>query len=742
MIPILYEGNETQFLTNGIGRLSSATSCTVEENLNGPYELTMEYPMTGIHYEDLQVDRLIYAVPFDGGDPQPFRIYSIERNLNGTVEVRAEHISYLLNKIVVMPFEASSCANALAALVTNAANYCPFTFSTTKTVVKDFKVETPQAIRGLLGGQEGSILDVYGKGEYEFDGFDVKLWTNRGADHGVTLRYGKNITELVRDSDITNAYTGIVPYWYSEEAGFVRLPEGVVWSEHRDAFAYEIVKPVDFSSGWENPPTAAQLRARAEEYVENNEGWKLNDNIKVSFVALWQTEEYKDIAVLERVHMGDTVTVVYEALGVEASAEVNKTVWNVLLDRYDEIELGSAKNTLAQTIAEPILEEVPTSSDMERAIANGTKLITGGLGGYVYLKPNANGQPEEILIMDDPDYTQAHKMWILNKNGIGYTNQGYGSTINYAWTMDGAFYTDWVVAGSMSANLLKTGKITGQSTGSTMEIDIDGGTISCGDKELKVNATNFKLKANGDCEMAGKVTASSGKIGDCTIGDGLQYGKASYTDPAAGVYFGPDGFAVGQNGQYTGFRVKADGTPIANYMKFIDASGHESSHGLWCDSNGRIASGGAIWLNQEHISSEGGNYIQSPSIIDGYQRLDSDRRLKDKIRYLTPDEATEFVMALKPAEFVFSEDFKKDQPPGYWDGVRHGFIAQDVREALGEHADERSLVQENTYNGMYELRYDELTADLVGICQKQQSRIDELEQRLAYVESLLEGDGK
>lgn len=740
MIPILYEGNETQFLTNGIGRLSSATSCTVEENLNGPYELTMEYPMTGIHYEDLQVDRIISAVPFDGGDPQPFRIYSIERNLNGTVEVRAEHISYLLNKVVVMPFEASSCANALSALATNAANTCPFTFSTTKTVVKDFKVTTPQPIRGLLGGQEGSILDVYGKGEYEFDKFSVKLWTNRGADHGVTLRYGKNITELVRDSDITNAYTGIVPFWYTEESGIVVLPEGVVWSEHRDAFAYDIVKPVDFSSNWENPPTAAQLRARAEEYVENNEGWKLSDNIKVSFVALWQTEEYKDIAVLERVHMGDTVTVVYEALGVEASAEVNKTVYNVLLDRYDEIELGSAKNTLAQAIAEPIMEEVPTSSDMERAIANGTKLIIGGLGGYIYMKPNASGQPEEILIMNNPDYTQATKLWRLNKNGIAYSNTGYNGTYKQAWTMDGAFYTDWVVAGSMSANLLKTGKITGQSTGSTMEIDIDGGTISCGDKELKVNASNFKLKANGDCEMTGKVTASSGQIGDCTIGDGLQYGKTSYTDPVAGMYLGPDGFAVGKNGQYTGFRVKADGTPIANYLKFIDNAGHESSYGFWCDSYGRIKSGGPIWVNEEHSSIGGGNYIQSPSIIDGYQRLDSDRRVKKNIRYMSMDECTDFILALKPVEYEFNDE-RQAEAPDYWRGVRHGFIAQDVVEVLGDEAENRAIVNKN-WQGFYEFKYDELTADLVGICQKQQQRINDLEQRLASIEALLEGDGK
>lgn len=736
MIPILYEGNETQFLSNGLGRLASATSCTVEENLNGLYELTMEYPITGIHYEDLQVDRLISAVPFDGGDPQPFRIYSIERNLNGMVEVRAEHISYLLNKIVVMPFTATSCADALSKLKDNAAHSCPFTFSTTKTVVQAYTVDTPQPIRGLLGGQEGSILDVYGKGEYEFDKFSVKLWTNRGADHGVTLRYGKNITELVRDSDITNAYTGIVPYWYTEESGIVVLPEGVVWSEHRDAFAYDIVKPVDFSSNWENPPTAAQLRARAEEYVENNEGWKLSDNIKVSFVALWQTEEYKDIAVLERVHMGDTVTVIYEALGVEASAKVNRTVYNVLLDRYDEIELGSAKNTLAQTIAEPILEEVPTSSDMERAIANGTKLISGGLGGYVYMKPNATGHPEEILIMDNPDYTQATKLWRLNKNGIAYSNTGYNGTYKQAWTMDGAFYTDWVVAGKMSANLIKTGKITGQSAGSTMEIDIDGGTISCGDKELKVNATNFKLKANGDCEMAGKVTASSGQIGQCTIGDGLQYGKTSVDDTAAGVYFGPDGFAVGQRGQYTGFKVDSNGTPLSNYLAFMNDSGGRSRYGLWCDSNGRIASGGAINVNIEALQT---NLMHGTSIIDSYEGAVSDIRLKKNVYSLDAAESLAFVMALRPVRYEYNDEIQSQSR--FREGVRHGLIAQEVREAIGETADERGIVFRQD-DGYYSLRYDDLIGDLIVVAQEQQRQIDALETRLKAVEALLEGDGK
>lgn len=240
---------------------------------------------------------------------------------------------------------------------------------------------------------------------------------------------------------------------------------------------------------------------------------------------------------------------------------------------------------------------------------------------------------------------------------------------------------------------------------------------------------------------AGALTAKSGKIADFTIGaTGLYYGKDSFNSAAAGLYIGPEGFAVGQNGRYTGFQVRADGTPVTNYLKFQDNAGHESHYGLWCDSYERIGSGGAIWVNQEHQSSGGGNYIMSPSIIDGYQRLDSDRRVKKNIRYMTQDECSEFILALKPVEYEFNDE-RQAEAPEYWRGVRHGFIAQDVVEVLGDEAENRAIVNKN-WEGYYEFKYDELTADLVGICQAHNKRIDELEGRINQIEQLHEGDGK
>ena len=272
MIPILYNGNEQNFTSNGLGRLSDAITCKVVEERNATYELEMTYPITGIHFDDIQEGRIILAQPFDGGLTQPFTIYQITKPLNQVVTIKAQHISYQLSGIVVMPFEANSCVSAIAGIKTYSSSSNPFTFTTDKTVTAHFEVTTPTAARGLLCGQQGSILDVFGKGDFEFDRYDVKLWVNRGTDNHVTLRYGKNITDLKNVVDMTNVYTGIVPYWADGEGNTVTLPEKVVQSGHESEYPFQIIKPVDFSSNWENPPTQAQLRTAAQNYVTNNEG--------------------------------------------------------------------------------------------------------------------------------------------------------------------------------------------------------------------------------------------------------------------------------------------------------------------------------------------------------------------------------------------------------------------------------------------------------------------------------------
>ena len=469
MKPILYDSSETKFINEGLGRLSDAISCTVTEERNGAYELEMEYPVDGIHFFDISPSRIISAVPADGKARQPFDIYKISKPINGRVTINARHISYRLSNIITKPGSASSCAAALELLRDNAIGSCPFDFWTDKDTIEKYSCDVPASIRSRLGGSDNSVLETYG-GEYEWDGFTVKLHNHRGSDNGVRIAYGKNLTDVKQEESIESTVTGIYPYWYKAatdtEAEQLIVLDAPVYSSNADKYPYKMLMALDCTQQWQDAPSTSQLREYAESYIKNNNVGVPSVNIDVSFVALWQTEEYKDIAPLERLNLCDTATVEFSKLGVSATAKVIKTEYNVLLDRYDSITLGDAKSTLADTISsttgkiDKAAEESRTF--FERAIEHATALISGGLGGHVVFNLNADGKPNEILIMDTEDKNTAVNVIRENVAGIGFSTTGYNGPFRTAWTIDGHFNADFIDTGTLNANLIRTGLLTDQ----------------------------------------------------------------------------------------------------------------------------------------------------------------------------------------------------------------------------------------------------------------------------------------
>lgn len=142
----------------------------------------------------------------------------------------------------------------------------PFSFWTDKSTSGDFSVEAPSSLRSLLGGTEGSILDVYG-GEYEFDRWTVKLWNRRGKDSGVTIRYGKNLTDLQQDENISNVATGIYPYWKGSDGTLVEVPGKVVNAP--GTYDFTRIIPVDFTTDFQEQPTSEQLNRTERKHMWN-----------------------------------------------------------------------------------------------------------------------------------------------------------------------------------------------------------------------------------------------------------------------------------------------------------------------------------------------------------------------------------------------------------------------------------------------------------------------------------------
>jgi phage minor structural protein len=420
----------------------------------------MVYPIDGAHFDDLTYSSIIKVLPSDGANEQLFRVYKISRPLNGKVAISAEHISYQLSFIPVSPFAASNCAGALSGLVSHSMETNPFTVWTDKETSATYKQTLPASFRSQLGGVQGSILDVYG-GEYEFDNYTVKLHASRGADNGVTLRYGKNITDIKQEENISNTITGIVPYWTDSEGNTVT--GDAQYSENADNFPFMRTAIKDFSQEFEDAPTKAALEQYTRNYIECNDIGIPSVSIDVSFVALWQTEEYKDIANLERVKLCDTVTVEFEKLGISAKAKVIRTEFDVLKEKYNKIEIGEVKANLVNTLSDiqQTAKESASTSFMQQAIAHASSLISGGLGGHVVINRNANGEPNEILIMDTDDKDTAVNVIRMNVNGIGFSTTGYDGDYTTAWTIDGHFNADFIKAGTINAIDITGSHITG-----------------------------------------------------------------------------------------------------------------------------------------------------------------------------------------------------------------------------------------------------------------------------------------
>lgn len=474
---VLYDHDEEAFTSNGLGALPDAASCIVTEERNGEYEVEMEYPLTGSHFHDIQKRRILYVKPNPYDDPQPFRIYSITKPINGIVTVHAAHLSYDTSGSIVklFPADAGSASAAMSYLKNFSVPSTPFTFFTNVGKSGTMSVPKPSSIRSLLGGSEGSILDTFG-GEYLFDKWNISLLESRGADRGVTIRYGKNMTDLEQEENDTDFYTGVYPFWYSEseDGGLVTLSanNGIVNASGN--YDFMKIMPLDLSSEdfskettdsegnttTIEKPTEAELLAAAQKYLSDNKIGIPKVSLDVSFVMLAQTEEYKDFARLETVKLCDTVTVEFEKLGVKTTAKCIKTEYNVLTGKYNSIELGEPKSSLAETVSNQgtLIEEASDKSYMERAIQNATDLIMSGkLGGYVTVTKN------EIYIADNKDLNKAVKVWRWNSGGLGYSSTGKDGPFGTAITSDGKIVADYIATGNLDCSVLNVSNIHGDS---------------------------------------------------------------------------------------------------------------------------------------------------------------------------------------------------------------------------------------------------------------------------------------
>lgn len=376
MIPIIYESGETAYVSNGLGRLRDCIDCKCSEERNGIYEVDFSYPVDGANFDLIQCGRIIGVTHDETGDVEPFDIVSYSKPISGVVSFHAVHISYRQRGIVANGTNINSLADAFAVLTSSAQPSNPFTYEAdfTSTAYASSFDGTPRSVRQFLGGIEGSILDAYG-GEYEWDRFRVILHQSRGQVRDFVIRYGVNLLDYKDDTDYSETYTSCVPYWRGNDNGQDITVTGNRVDLGGTAYnSQNICAALDLSDKFENAPTTAELETLALNLMQSKQTQLPAQNISVDFVRL-QDMGYEGLDTLLQCNLCDSIKVEFPRYNMSGTYKIVKTVWDVLSDKYDSMELGQLSTTLAEALG--IQSQTDTLQSIDDLTVNDLN-VTGG----------------------------------------------------------------------------------------------------------------------------------------------------------------------------------------------------------------------------------------------------------------------------------------------------------------------------------------------------------------------------
>lgn len=508
----IYASDDLNCSNLGLGVLTGVTECEVTHTLNNQWECVFSIKINSQHYSEIGFGKKIKVKADEKAGYQQFRIYKITKpDLKGIVKVYCEHVSYELSRLTVKPFEADnqSATAAISAILNNCFSQTHYFTGQASTVAgtKNLFSDIPRTARAWLLSSDNSITKLYNC-EIEFNNYIVTAKPQIGVDNGVKITYGKNLSELSDDKNSDTAYNAIYPYAIVDDH-YYELADKIIFLTNTLPFTEVRCIPVDLSHEFESGATItdAILRQTALTYAGQARFTKTNQNLKISFVQLWQTKEYETLAALERVGLGDTVYVHYGEYGIDVTARVNKIVYDVLNEKYKSIELGRARKTITETISqnrEELQAAIEDASKKQKSVAqkmieHQTALISGSEGGYVVNTYNNESKPEKILIMDTDNQNTATKILWLTKDGIGFSN-GISSQITTGWGIDGTFNASFITTGVLDASLVNVTNINANNitTGTISANKIVGGTLVDTAGNFTLNLSNGKIQMVSD----------------------------------------------------------------------------------------------------------------------------------------------------------------------------------------------------------------------------------------------------
>lgn len=511
----IYDSTETKFSHNGICSLDEKRElikCTIHRKLEGAYEGTLFISKENLKWTEF-IEGRILKLPVDiNGRTQLFRIFDTSDDFTD-LEVYFKHIFFDLDDFFIEDTNIveKDGRGAINQILNTTVDSHRFTATSDINIINNCRI-VDKTVTEAIGVDENCFLNRWG-GEIDYDNFKFKINEKIGSDNGYRISLRKNLKAINGDISITEVATKLKIKGYDG----IKLDEYLI-SPLANAYPHFKTRVVKFDdikvkSDPDNPEEegyetlqAAQLemRRRGLELFSKQNIDKPTVNFEIDIDEM--REENIEVGVLEVLSIGDIATLELEDF-LRSNIEVKQRVIELEFDCIRKINikviLGESTSTIFKEVSkiESILNDLNDKLEgnswqdiLDKSMEQATDIIAEGFKDS-YVIPRKN----EIIVADNIDLNLAKKVIVINKNGIGFSLEGYRpDRLTLAMTIDGEINASCIKFGSMSGAFIKAGTIEADRLSVKAKESITSGLVK--ETTFDVTVEGIKSEVNKKIE--------------------------------------------------------------------------------------------------------------------------------------------------------------------------------------------------------------------------------------------------
>lgn len=487
----IYTPSNTDYSKNGDQTLLPV-SASVHAILNGAWEAEITHTIDAEGRWKYITEEAVIKMPSFNGD-QLFRVKTAQKQDSG-VTATLEPIFYDSMGDCWLSDVRPTGKNGQDALDIMLAPNSKYSGLSNITRAATAYYQNMNFMQALNGDIDQSFINRWG-GEILFDNFTVIVNDRVGGDYGIELRYGKNIPQdgMSYEVDTRDVVTRIYPQAYN---GYKMTGNGYVDSPLINN--YPTVKSVsmtfdnvkmrddaqedDEENGVIICDTQEELDAALTQQCEAQYDAGIDKptvTISADMVLLQNTEQYKDIKMLEAVSLGDTIHCINTHLDITTDARVIEIEFDAVRKKVSSVVIGDFQQQYFDGLTDSAQKIDSVTNPDGSLMAEKVQGILNGIYTQLRLQSTVaqkvNGHA--FLIEDTDEESDLYGAMVLGTQGLQISTTRTADGRGWDWTTA-------VTAKGIVANTIITGILSDKEGKNYWNLDTG---------EFRLSADAFKV---------------------------------------------------------------------------------------------------------------------------------------------------------------------------------------------------------------------------------------------------------